>query len=170
MTGCSTHPAVCFVQAASPAELAWETVGGVGYVAPSAAPSLVPAIARTASCAEWRHCGYHLVAQVCTCAVTLSRQTVETAASGRSLILQNQVSQTVMLQHGASQTMILQHRVSQTMMLQHGLSQTVILQHCVSQTVILQHEANHTLVLQHQVARHQRCSMRQAIHWDCRSG
>ncbi|KAA6418976.1 MAG: hypothetical protein FRX49_11079 [Trebouxia sp. A1-2] len=47
----------------SPAELAWETVGGVGYIPPSAAPSLVPTTARTASCAEWRHRGYHLVAQ-----------------------------------------------------------------------------------------------------------
>ena len=86
MTACNTHPAVCVVQSASPAELAWETVGAVGYIPPSMAPSLVPATGRMASCAEWRHRGYHLVAQVRT--VTLSSQTGETAASGRPLILQ----------------------------------------------------------------------------------
>jgi len=79
VTGCSIQPAVCFVQAASPAELAWETVGGVGYIPPSMAPRLVPATARTASCAEWRYRGYHLVAQVRT--LTLSGQTDE--VSGR---------------------------------------------------------------------------------------
>ncbi len=110
MTGCSTHPAVCFVQSASPAELAWETVGGVGYVPPSMAPTRVPATARTASCAEWRHRGYHLVAQVRT--VTLLRQTDESAASGRSLILQHRVSQTVIVQHRASRTLEVQHQVA----------------------------------------------------------
>jgi len=87
------------VQSASPAELAWDTVGGVGYIPPSTAPSLVPATVRTASCAEWRHRGYHLVAQVCT--ATLSRHTTETAASGHSLILQHASRQTVELQHQA---------------------------------------------------------------------
>ncbi len=90
MAGCSAHPAVRFVQSASPAELAWETVGGVGYIPPSMAPRLVPATARTASCAEWRHRGYHLVAQVRT--VTLSQcqnrlmrsqAVTDTAASGK---------------------------------------------------------------------------------------
>ena len=53
-------------QTASPAELAWETVGGVGYVRPSAAPSLLPAVTRVASCAEWTRRGFHLVPQVDT--------------------------------------------------------------------------------------------------------
>ena len=60
---CNSHQKTA-VQAALPAELAWETVGGVGYVWPTTVPTVVPVVARAATCAEWRRHGFHLVAKV----------------------------------------------------------------------------------------------------------
>lgn len=60
---CNSHQKTA-VQAALPAELAWETVGGVGYVRPTTVPTVVPVVARAATCAEWRQHGFHLVAKV----------------------------------------------------------------------------------------------------------
>lgn len=60
---CNSHQKTA-VQAALPAELAWETVGGVGYVQPTTVPTVVPVVARAATCAEWRRHGFHLVAKV----------------------------------------------------------------------------------------------------------
>ena len=54
----------CYLQSSSPAEIAWESQGGVTYIRPTEVSSTVPPVVQTSRCSEWRRHGFHLVPQV----------------------------------------------------------------------------------------------------------
>ena len=53
----------CGLQSSSPAEIAWEAVGGVTYIRPTAVSTTLPVALQTSSCSEWRRHGLHLIPQ-----------------------------------------------------------------------------------------------------------
>lgn len=52
------------LQSASPAEIAWEAVGGITYLRPTEVATALPAVVTAASCTDWRRQGFHLIPQV----------------------------------------------------------------------------------------------------------
>lgn len=52
------------LQSSSPAEIAWEAVGGVTYLRPTEVAATLRAVVTATSCTDWRRQGFHLIPQV----------------------------------------------------------------------------------------------------------